>query len=280
MRIGIYGGTFNPPHLGHLEAARAAVRVFELDRLLFIPAAAPPHKQLPEDAPAAEHRLAMTQLTADALLLPEVVQVSELELSRGGKSYTADTVDALHAQYPEAELYLLMGTDMFFSFQNWVRAEDIARLAHLCVLGRNGADSDQVFAPQKALLEQRLHARVTALTFPELVEISSTRLRELLGAGKGQEYLLPAVYGYILTHRLYGTHADLRHLALPELRACSYAMVKAKRVPHIQGTEEEAARLARRWGADETAPNTGPWRSTRPSAPGTGWRWTRWSSSF
>ena len=90
------------------------------------------------------------------------------------------------------------------------------------------------------------------MTLPNLVEISSTQLRERLARGGGREYLYPSVYGYILMNGLYGTHADLKHLEVPELRACSYSMVKEKRVKHIRGTEEEAVRLAKRWGADET----------------------------
>jgi len=83
------------------------------------------------------------------------------------------------------------------------------------------------------------------------VDISSTQMREMLERGEGREYLLPAIYGHILMNGLYGTHADLKHLDIPELRACSYSMVMQKRVRHIRGTEEEAVRLAQRWGADE-----------------------------
>ena len=253
MKIGIYGGTFNPPHLGHLEAARTAVKVLNLDLLLLVPAGTPPHKDLPEDTPSPEDRLAMTRLAADAMLMPDAVQVSDIEISRKGKSYTADTVEELHRQYPGAELYLLMGTDMFLSFQNWHDAKAIARLAGLCAFGRTEGDGEALFAPQREFLSREYGANVVTITLPGLVEISSTQLRQRLEKGVGGEDLLPAVYGYILMHRLYGTHADLKCLALPELRACSYSMVRAKRVPHIQGTEEEAARLALRWGADETA---------------------------
>ena len=253
MKIGIYGGTFNPPHLGHLEAARTAVKVLNLDLLLLVPAGTPPHKDLPEDTPSPEDRLAMTRFTADAMMMPDIVQVSDIEISRKGKSYTADTVEELHRQYPGAELYLLMGTDMFLSFQNWHDAKAIARLAGLCAFGRTEGDGEALFAPQREFLSREYGANVVTITLPGLVEISSTQLRQRLEKGVGGEDLLPAVYGYILMHRLYGTHADLKCLALPELRACSYSMVRAKRVPHIQGTEEEAARLALRWGADETA---------------------------
>ena len=93
-------------------------------------------------------------------------------------------------------------------------------------------------------------AKVDTITLPGLVDVSSTQLRELLAEGRGGEQLLPSVYGYILMNRLYGTNADLKHLTLPQLRSCSYSMMRAKRVPHVIGVEEEAIRLALRWGAD------------------------------
>lgn len=251
MKIGIYGGTFNPPHLGHLEAARTAVKVLNLDRLLLVPAAIPPHKQLPPGTPEPVHRLEMARLTADALLLPDTVQVSDMELLRGGTSYTSETVEQLHRQHPNAELYLLMGTDMFLTFQNWHDPQAIAKLAGLCAFGRTEQDGEELFAPQREYLASRYGAHITTITLPGLVDISSTQLREQLKSGEAARYLLPSVYGYILMHGLYGTHADLKHLDLPELRACSYSMVKAKRIAHIQGTEETAAKLALRWGSDE-----------------------------
>ena len=252
MKIGIYGGTFNPPHLGHLAAARAAVDALGLDKLLLVPAALPPHKELPPGTPAAEHRLAMTQRMADALLMPEVVSVSSLELERQGKSYTSDTLEELRRQYPGAELWLLMGTDMFLTLHLWHDPEDILRLAGVCAFGRTEQDGESLFAPQRDYLVKTFGARVTTITLPGLVDISSTRLRELLAAGGGREYLLPSVYGYILMHKLYGTNADLKRLDLPELRACSYSVMNgAKRIPHVSGVEEEAASLARRWGGDE-----------------------------
>ena len=251
MKIGIYGGTFNPPHLGHLAAAKTAVEVLELDKLLLIPAAIPPHKQLPECTPSAEHRLAMTKLMGDAMLMPGVVEVSDLELKREGKSYTADTLAALTALHPDAELWLLMGTDMFLTVQNWHEPEKIMELAGLCAFGRTEQDGEELFAPQRKFLQEKYGANIVTITLPGLVDISSTRMREMLEQGKGREYLLPAVYGHILMNGLYGTHADLKHLDIPELRACSYSMVMQKRVAHIRGTEEEAVRLAKRWGADE-----------------------------
>ena len=251
MKIGIFGGTFNPPHLGHLAAAEAAIAALGLDKLYIVPASIPPHKELPEGTPAPEHRLAMAEKMADALLMPQVAQLSEMELNREGKSYTADTLAALHAEYPGAELWLLMGTDMFLTLHLWHEPERILELAGVCAFGRTEQDGEEVFAPQRDYLQKTYPgAKITTITLPGLVDISSTRLRELLARGEGGEYLHPAVYGCILMNGLYGVRADLKRLDIPELRACSYSRVMQKRVRHIRGTEEEAVRLARRWGAD------------------------------
>ncbi len=252
MKIGIYGGTFNPPHLGHMAAAKTAVQVLGLDKLLLIPAATPPHKPLPEGSPSAGQRLDMVRLMADNLGLPGVAEVCDMELAREGKSYTSDTLAALREQYPTDELWLLMGTDMFLTLQNWHEPERIMAMAGICAFGRTEQDGEALFAPQRDYLQKKFNATVTTITLPGLVEVSSTQLREVLDQGQGEEYLCPAVYGYILLNGLYGTTVNLKQLPLPELRACSYSMVRAKRIPHIKGTEEEAVRLAARWGVDET----------------------------
>ena len=98
MKIGIYGGTFNPPHLGHQAAAETAVKVLGLDKLILIPAAVPPHKALPEHTPDNRHRLEMTMKMADAMKLPAVVEVSAMEMEREGKSYTSDTLRIIKEQ--------------------------------------------------------------------------------------------------------------------------------------------------------------------------------------
>ena len=250
MKIGIYGGTFNPPHLGHLAAARTAMSVLGLDKLLFMPAAIPPHKQLPPGTPAPEHRLAMTQRLADAMGMPKKVEASGLELAREGKSYTSDTLLRLREEYPDSELWLLMGTDMFLTLHLWHDPATILSLARICAFGRSEGDGEVLFAPQREYLTRTFGAKVVTITLPGLVDVSSTQLRELLAEGRGGEHLLPSVYGYILMNRLYGTNADLKHLTLPQLRSCSYSMMRAKRVPHVIGVEEEAIRLALRWGAD------------------------------
>ena len=115
MRIGIYGGTFNPIHRGHLTAARAAMDALGLDRLLLIPASVPPHKALPQGSADAADRLEMAAL-ACAQLGP-VAQALDIELHRTGPSYTVDTLRQLRMEHPEDELWLLMGTDMFLSLE-------------------------------------------------------------------------------------------------------------------------------------------------------------------
>ena len=102
MRIGIYGGTFNPPHLGHLTAARAVFELLKLDKLLLIPAGIPPHKAMPEGSASAEQRLEMTRLTGEQMNLGDRVETLDVELLREGKSYTSDTLSAIHEQYPDA----------------------------------------------------------------------------------------------------------------------------------------------------------------------------------
>ena len=188
MNIGIYGGTFNPPHLGHFQAAKAAVAALKLDKLILVPAAIPPHKDLPAGSPCPEERMEMVEKMADALAMPGVVEVSALELERQGKSYTADTLAQLKEKYPDAQLWLLMGTDMFLSLHLWRQPEKIMDLAGICAFGRTEQDGEAVFAPQRQYLTERFGAKITTIALPELVDISSTRLRDGLSQGLGRSY--------------------------------------------------------------------------------------------
>lgn len=250
MKIGIYGGTFNPIHLGHTQAAKFAAEYLGLDRLILIPAGTPPHKALAADSAGAAHRLAMTKLATGGQW-PCPVSVSDMELAREGKSYTVDTLRALHGQYPGSEFYFLMGTDMFLTFHLWREPEEIARLCTICAFGRSEADTEELFAVQRQFLGEKYAANVVTIALPRIIDISSTQLREQLAAGKGLEYLSPAVYGYILLHGFYGVERDLKRLPLEELRCAALAMLKPSRVPHVLGAEETAAKLAVRYGADE-----------------------------
>lgn len=251
MKIGVYGGTFNPPHLGHVTAARAVSELLKLDKLLFIPAGLPPHKPLPEGTPSPEQRLEMTRLAAEQTGLGDRVETLGLEILRGGRSYTSETLELLRQQYPDDELWLLMGTDMFLTIQTWHDPARIFELAGIAAFGRTEEDTEELFAVQRDYLYRTYpNARIFTLTIPGVIDVSSTELRQALGEGKGGTLLPPAVYGYILRHGLYGTHANLKHLPLSQLRPVALSYLKYKRIPHVLGTEQEAIRLAERYGAD------------------------------
>jgi nicotinate-nucleotide adenylyltransferase len=251
MRIGVYGGTFNPPHLGHIAAARAVFELLKLDKLLFIPDGQPPHKPLPKGSPTARQRLELTRLAGEQLGLGEKVETLDIELCRGGKSYTADTLAAVRELYPGDELWLLMGADMFLTLHTWHEPERIMALAGIAAFGRSRADTEELFAVQRERLYRTYpFARIFTLTIPGVVEISSTDLRDQLAEGDGSRYLAPAVYGAILRDKLYGTDADLKALTLEKLRPVALSFLKHKRIPHVLGTEQEAIRLALRYGAD------------------------------
>lgn len=253
MKIGIYGGTFDPPHLGHMRAALAARETLGLDKLILVPAKLPPHKALSASSAGSEDRLAMTRLMADGMDAAGSVEVSDCELLREGKSYTVDTLAQLSAQYPNDELWLLMGSDMFLSFHTWYEPQRLCALAGICGFTRDPEEPAAPLEAQAAALERQFGAKTAVLPLPQGLELSSTQIREGLAEGKDEEMgklLWCQVYGYILRRGLYGVHVDLKRLTDAQLRAVSYSMIRSKRIPHIRGTEEEAVRLALRWGAD------------------------------
>ncbi len=246
MKIGIFGGTFDPPHLGHMDAARAAVERLELDKLLFMPAGIPPHKETVGGA-VPEQRLHMVELMADGMAMPDIVEVSSMEIRREGKSYTADTLRQLRQEYPDDELWLLMGTDMFMTLPDWREPDEIMRMACIGAFDRTESEHGAPMEDQAELLRQKFGAEVRLIPLPQVREISSRQIREQ-GTGEG---LWPPVWGYILGRHLYGVEKPLTDLDLPDLRAVSDSMIKARRIPHVHGTAEEAVRLAQRWGAEE-----------------------------
>ena len=248
MKIGIYGGTFNPIHRGHLTAAQAVKDTLGLDKLLLMVDGIPPHKQLPELSADNADRLAMAELaTAE---LGKWAEASDIELRRQGKSYTSDTLRELKEQYPEDELWLIMGSDMFLSLHTWHEPEVIMSLAGIAASSRLEENEDEAFAAQKKHLEETYGARIVTFCNPHVIEVSSTQVREALAKGEGQQYLSDAVYGYIARKQLYGTKVDLKHLTIDELRPIAMSFLKPKRMPHVLGTEQEAIRLAKQYGAD------------------------------
>jgi nicotinate-nucleotide adenylyltransferase len=189
----VFGGSFDPPHFGHLALAEWARTELGLDRVLFVPAGRPPHKHRGSLTPV-KHRLAMTRL---AVRGNPAFAVCTLETRRRGESYTADTLRELAAAMPRARWHLLMGADMFATFDTWREPAEIARRAVLVVALRPG-----VRVPRSSRWA-RAGRGVVWLTNPG-VDVSSSALRERAGRGLGLRYLVPdRVAGYITRHALY-----------------------------------------------------------------------------
>ncbi len=244
QRIGIFGGTFNPPHLGHYRAAQQAIEALGLEKLLLIPNRSAPHKQLPQGTADPQQRLSMVRLMAQ----DPRMEVSDLEICRPGPSYTVDTVRTLRDQYPEAELVLLMGTDMFLSFENWKDPESILQCVSLGVFGRGLKGESQQILDQKARLESK-GAKIYVLDNPVL-DISSTQLRRLLVFEGASCFLPEKVEAFIRELGLYGTGRDYKNLPARELEQVVISLLKPNRVAHVLGCRDTAVELARRWGAD------------------------------
>lgn len=198
-RLGVYGGTFNPPHIGHRHAAAAFVEEAALDRLLVIPDYLPPHKEYAGGA-TAEERLAMARLAFAGIPKTEV---SDMELCRGGKSYTSDTLAALSA--PGRELLFLTGTDMFLTLPAWHEPERIFSLATIaCIRRENDPHREEEIAARAAEYRATFGAKILLLRAPAL-EVSSSELRAGLAARDSDTgRLLPdGVYAYIRERGLY-----------------------------------------------------------------------------
>jgi nicotinate-nucleotide adenylyltransferase len=195
-RVGILGGTFNPPHLGHLMCARQAHVELSLDRLLIVVAAAPPHKEIPED-PGVGHRLAMARLVAD---LEPWLEVSELEARRAGPSYTITTLREINADLPGDELTLIVGGDMALSLPTWHEPDAILGLATLAVAERSGMSRSDLLG-QLSLVAGGEEAEF--LEMPRF-DVSSSLVRRLIADGRPIRDLVPdAVADYIEQRRLY-----------------------------------------------------------------------------
>ena len=199
MRIGILGGTFDPPHKGHLYLGENFADALSLDRVLVIPAAIPPHKA-EKKLSSDEDRLEMCRLA----FYDDVFEVTDLELRREGKSYTVDTLALLRAEYPDDDFYLLIGSDMLLYFDKWYRWRDIKSMCTLCSFSR----SDEDYALLRDYAENVLGGGVLLLDQPPM-EISSTEVRRRVRAGEEIGELVPeAVEEYIRERGLYREAAE------------------------------------------------------------------------
>ncbi len=246
-RIGIYGGTFNPPHIGHMKAAQHSVLALGLDLLLLIPDRIAPHKVIPSGTASPEQRLQMLRLGAASI---EKSQVSDMELRREGTSYTYLTILELKELYPEDELILLIGTDMFLSFKSWKNPEIILANASLGVFYRGDKGEREQIDAEKARMEAEGH-KVYLLENP-VVDISSTELRRLLAFGCADSFLPEGVGRYIRQNGLYESGANWKNLSMEELEAVVVRLLNPKRIAHVLGCRDTAVELAKRWGANVT----------------------------
>jgi len=196
-RIGILGGTFDPPHWAHLLIGEKSYEQFGLEKVVFVPAARPPHKGA-ENITDAEHRYAMTLL---ATASNKHFEVSRLELERPGPSFSADTIRAFKRIYgPETEIYFIAGADEIVSIKSWHDADSLPLLARFVAAPRVGFDLSSL----EQQLDEKFLSAIVVLDML-LVDISASNLRARVSEGKSIKYLVPeSVEDYIYKHKLYG----------------------------------------------------------------------------
>lgn len=192
MKIGIFGGTFDPPHMGHLIVAEHVRDRLGLDKIVFIPAVIPPHKQQRPDISPAGMRLEMVRL---AIAGNPAFDLSDIEIRRGGISFTVDTLKEIRLDHPSDMLHLLIGMDNVRDFHTWKEPEVIKRIAHLVVMTRPGFQADSSLQP--------LLKSMAVCDVPE-IGISSRDIRNRVKQGRSIRYLLPsAVLDYVTKNGLF-----------------------------------------------------------------------------
>lgn len=198
QRVGVFGGSFDPVHLGHLVVAEQCREQARLDRVLFVPAAQPPHK-LTKSLTDPRHRVAMLEL---AIAGHEHFEVSTVELERSGPSYTVETLEALKQSAPDSSLFLIMGADMLMDFPTWRQPQRILELAEILACNRPGVQVNLDRGRPLSFVD-RLRERLRLIQVPE-IGISATDIRGRVRAGRSIRYLVPrAVECYIEEHGLY-----------------------------------------------------------------------------
>lgn len=193
QRLGVIGGTFDPVHTGHLLLALSVLEALGLDRVIFVPAADPPHKERRPDMASAEDRFTMVRLATERI---PCFQASRLEVERPGKSYTVDTLRQLRRLHPDSQLYLIIGADNVAQLPTWHDPEAILGLCTV-VAGSRQVSGPEPPPPELAQRVQTVQTRC--------VEVSSTEIRQRLAAGRPISYLVPdRVEEFIRSRRLYG----------------------------------------------------------------------------
>ena len=196
MRIGVYGGSFNPPHNGHKMLATELASRLELDKLIIIPSNISPQKSNNGNIDPA-HRVNMCNILFD----DDIFTVSDCEISRGGKSYTFDTLNFIKNEYKDAELFLFMGSDMLLSFHTWYRYEDIMAMCTLCAISREDDDTRNQMLRYASETLRNGNIMIFDVT---PVPVSSSQIRDNIRSGKSCEALLDSrIISYIKENNLY-----------------------------------------------------------------------------
>ena len=240
MKIAIYGGSFDPPHSGHIEAARTVAETLEPDLFLIVPHNLTPDKDSSEDRPTPRQRLELCRMSFRDI---PGARISDMDVLRGGKSYTYDTVNDVEAEYPGSELYLVLGTDEFLELEDWYQFRSLISRCTLAVLSRTEDDTDALRS-HADYMRSEYGARVEVLPHAP-VEISSEDIRSRLPVRLGEDYLDADVYAVIIKNRFYSARPEL-----PWLRTRVLEYLSAERIAHVAGCDSEAVNLAMRWGED------------------------------
>lgn len=237
MKIGIYGGSFDPPHIEHINLCVNAVRSLNLDRLFIVPAKIPPHKKV--QPISGEYRLEMVKLALSNVDVPQIT-VSDYELNSAGKSYTYLTIEHFKSLYKDAQIYFLMGTDMLENFPTWKEPKAILNMAKLYVFGRDGESMERAKQVFLNAFSDRLNSLVFANFSGKMV--SSTHVRHMLTLGlDAKEFLYQNVIDYIKSNNLY----------FCEKAEFVKKSLSISRLTHTLGVMDLAKAYAKKLGEDE-----------------------------
>jgi len=195
-RIGILGGSFNPPHNGHLSLAKAALDGLELDRVLLVPAREAPHKTIEAD-PGPEVRLELCNLACEGI---EGIEVSDLEVGRPGPSWTVDTLRTISSEHPDWDVILVLGEDMASSLDTWREPSEVVELATIAWVGRPGGAGESAAERISSLVEGLGGNDPVHLAMPP-IDISSTLVRERCATGEPVAELVPAGVDWLIAER-------------------------------------------------------------------------------
>jgi len=237
MKIGIYGGSFDPPHIEHINLCVNAVKSLNLDRLFIVPAKIPPHKKV--QPISGEYRLEMVKLALSNVDVPQIT-VSDFELNSAGKSYTYLTIEHFKSLYKDAQIYFLMGTDMLENFPTWKEPKAILNMAKLYVFGRDGESMERAKQVFLNAFPDRLNSLVFANFSGKMV--SSTHVRHMLTLGlDAKEFLYQNVIDYIKSNNLY----------FCEKAEFVKKSLSISRLTHTLGVMDLAKAYAKKLGEDE-----------------------------